>query len=492
MASRWVRFLDAKSCHINALQSSLGSFCKICPALPRRPASPPPGAPYNKDHTAGHRLTGTDRSVESKKSLSIRLLAGLLCSLIALALYAGYTATQLRVLRRLQTEIIDRNRRDSLLLVRVQNDLNLLGLGMRDMLDAHDGYPLTAWRSQFQRIRFDLEDAMAREAAVAPAGRTADQSRYLASSVAQFWDALGRTFDLAARDEDEARAQVRLSLQARQAALSAAVLRTQAIHGQVERNLYIFLTAMLVLLAAVSAYLIGYNRRVFDRVTTLSRRRSELAQQLISMQESTFRSISRELHDDFGQILTAVGTMLQRAGRLAAANPEALRIELREVHEIVQAALEKVRSLSQALHPVMLEEVGFESAVDTYLPVFERRTGIAVRYTKSGAGGEIPRELAIHLYRVLQEALNNVARHSGSKQVEVRLTRSPARITLEIEDHGAGFRDTGRAGLGLVSMRERAELAGGSIEFAKGAAGGALVRMSAPVAAEETHVAVGS
>ena len=445
--------------------------------------------------------------MESKKSLSIRLLAGLLCSLIALALYAGYTATQLRVLRRLQTEIIDRNRRDSLLLVRVQNDLNLLGLGMRDMLDAHDGYPLTAWRSQFQRIRFDLEDAMAREAAVAPAGRTADQSRYLASSVAQFWDALGRTFDLAARDEDEARAQVRLSLQARQAALSAAVsrllvqnneseeqaaLRTQAIHGQVERNLYIFLTAMLVLLAAVSAYLIGYNRRVFDRVTTLSRRRSELAQQLISMQESTFRSISRELHDDFGQILTAVGTMLQRAGRLAAANPEALRIELREVHEIVQAALEKVRSLSQALHPVMLEEVGFESAVDTYLPVFERRTGIAVRYTKSGAGGEIPRELAIHLYRVLQEALNNVARHSGSKQVEVRLTRSPARITLEIEDHGAGFRDTGRAGLGLVSMRERAELAGGSIEFAKGAAGGALVRMSAPVAAEETHVAAGS
>ena len=445
--------------------------------------------------------------MESKKSLSIRLLAGLLCSLIALALYAGYTATQLRVLRRLQTEIIDRNRRDSLLLVRVQNDLNLLGLGMRDMLDAHDGYPLTAWRSQFQRIRFDLEDAMAREAAVAPAGRTADQSRYLASSVAQFWDALGRTFDLAARDEDEARAQVRLSLQARQAALSAAVsrllvqnneseeqaaLRTQAIHGQVERNLYIFLTAMLVLLAAVSAYLIGYNRRVFDRVTTLSRRRSELAQQLISMQESTFRSISRELHDDFGQILTAVGTMLQRAGRLAAANPEALRIELREVHEIVQAALEKVRSLSQALHPVMLEEVGFESAVDTYLPVFERRTGIAVRYTKSGAGGEIPRELAIHLYRVLQEALNNVARHSGSKQVEVRLTRSPARITLEIEDHGTGFRDTGRTGLGLVSMRERAELAGGSIEFAKGAAGGALVRMSAPVAAEETHVAVGS
>lgn len=126
---------------------------------------------------------------------------------------------------------------------------------------------------------------------------------------------------------------MRLSLEARQAAISTAVsrllvqnneseeqafARTRAIHAQVERNLHIFLGAMLVLITAVGAYLINYNRRIFDQVQTLSERQSELAQQLISMQESTFRSISRELHDDFGQILTAVGAMLQRANRLAA------------------------------------------------------------------------------------------------------------------------------------------------------------------------------
>jgi signal transduction histidine kinase len=437
----------------------------------------------------------------------MRLSAGLLCSLLALAVYAGYTATQLHVLRRLQTESIDRNRRDSLLLVRVQNDLNTLGLGMRDMLDARDGYPLTAWRSQFQRIRADLEDAVTREAAVAPYSRTPEQARYVASSMAQFWDALDRVFELAARDEAEARAQVRLSLQARQAALGTAVsrllvqnneseeqafARTRQIHAQVERNLYIFLAAMLFLLAAVSAYLIGYNRRVFDRVTALSARRSDLAQQLISMQESTFRSISRELHDDFGQILTAVGTMLQRAHSLAGTNTAALRDELREIHEIVQTTLEKVRSLSQALHPVMLEEVGFESALDTYIPVFERRTGIAVRYTKAGGPCAIEREPSIHLYRVLQEALNNVARHSGAKQVEVRLTRAAHGVTLEIEDHGAGFRDRGPAGLGLVSMRERAEIAGGCIEFLESAGGGALVRMTIPAAKQEAHAPAGN
>jgi signal transduction histidine kinase len=179
--------------------------------------------------------------------------------------------------------------------------------------------------------------------------------------------------------------------------------------------------------------------------------------------------------------------MLQRANRLAGTNPEALREELREVHEIVQATLEKVRSLSQALHPVMLEEVGFESALDTYIPVFERRAGIAVRYTKSGGVCRVSRDASIHLYRVVQEALNNVARHSGSKQAEVRLASGPETITVEVEDFGAGFRDSGRPGLGLVSMRERAEMMGGRIEFIEGSNGGALVRIAIPAAKEEEH-----
>jgi signal transduction histidine kinase len=441
--------------------------------------------------------------LELKRSLSIRLFAGLFFGVAALAVYAGYTVAELRMLRRLQTDIIDKNRRDSLLLVRVENDLNTLGLAMRDMLDARDGYPLTAWRSQFQRIRTDLEDAVAREAETAPASRTPEQARYLSSSMAQFWDAMDRVFDLAASDESEARDQVRVSLQARQAALSSAVSRflvqnneseeqavahTQRIHFEVERNLYIFLGAMLVAFAAVSAYLIRQNRRVFDQVAGLSERRSELAQQLISMQESTFRSISRELHDEFGQILTAVGTMLQRSARLAVSNPAAMRDELREVHQVVQNTLDKVRALSQALHPATLEVAGFEGALDAYLPVFERRTGVSVRCSRTGESWTVGRESAIHLYRVLQEALNNVAKHSGAKQAEVRLQYSPGSLTLEVEDAGVGYRDRGRDGLGLISMRERAEMVGGRIEFLEGENGGALVRFTLP-AREESHVA---
>jgi signal transduction histidine kinase len=430
------------------------------------------------------------------------LVAGLLFGLAAITLYSGYTISELRVLRRLQTEVIDRNRRDSLLLVRIQNNLNQLGLAMRDMLDGGAGYPITAWRSQFQRLRGDLEDAVASESAVAPASRTREQAAYLRSSMAQLWDAVDRMFDRAAANEAEARAEVRLSLQARQASLSTAVsrylvqnhesdeqalVRTQEIHRQVERNLYLFLAATVVLLALVSAFLIRHNRRVFDRISSLSERRSELAQQLISVQESTFRSISRELHDEFGQILTAVGMMLQRSKRLAVTDPEAMQAEIREVHEVVQGTLDKVRALSQALHPMLLEAAGVESAIEAYLPVFERRTGIGVHVSRSGAPWTIGHDCSVHIYRVLQEALNNVARHSGATRVDVRMLFAADRLTMEVEDNGHGFGDRRAEGLGLVSMRERAEIAGGGIEFLRGSSGGVLVRFTVPAAKEEAH-----
>lgn len=439
--------------------------------------------------------------MESRRSLSLRLFAGLVVTLTAIGVYFGYTIVQIRGLRQLQSEIIDRNRMDSLLLLRIQNNLNSLGLATRDMLDSAEPYPLTAWRSQFKRVRLDLEDAVAREGHYSPAGRTEDQGRYLANSMGQFWDALDRIFVLAETNEAEARTQIGQSLQSRLDALSTAVsrllvqnneseqqaaLKIQEIYARVERNVYLFLTAMLIVVAITSAYIVQYNRRVFGQVADISQSRSELARQLISMQESTFRHISRELHDDFGQILTAIGAMLQRVNRhVAAGSP--IRDDLQEVRELVQSTLEKVRTLSQALHPVMLEEVGFESALGNYLPAFEKRTGIAVHYEKHGVSRTIDGEIAIHLYRVLQEALNNIVRHSQSKTASVKLDMSPSSVTLEVEDEGVGFQQRSRRGMGLVSMRERAELVNGTVEFLANSHGGALVRMIVPLEPEEIH-----
>lgn len=443
-------------------------------------------------------------AVKSRRSPTVRLLAGLAVTLTAVGLYSVLTIAELRALRRLQAESIDRNRTDSLLLLRIQNNLNGVALAMRDMLDSTEPYPLSAWKAQFKRIRYDLEDAVAREAKFSPAHRTADQSNYLKASFAQFWDALDRIFDLAdTGNETEARTRIRLSLQARQAALSTAVARllvqnneseeraaaeAEAIYTRAERDVYLFLAAMLLVISATSAYIVQYNRRVFDEVAALSQRRSELAQQLITMQETTFRSVSRELHDEFGQILTAIGSMLQRADRRATTADATLHSDLREVREVVQSTLEKIRALSQALHPVVLDEVGLESAIDTYLPMFEKRTGVKVHYSKTGTGNELDRAVEIHLYRVLQEALNNVARHSKSSHAEVRLALSPNAVVLEVEDNGIGFMENGnRLGMGLTSMRERAEILNGQIEFLAGHGGGSLVRLTVPVTASEAH-----
>ncbi len=145
-------------------------------------------------------------------------------TLSAVAVYSGYTVTQLRGLRRLQAETIDRNRADSLLLLRIQNNLNSLALTMRDMLDQTESYPLIAWKGQLRRIEYDLADALSREEKVSRV--TEDQRKYLAGSVAQFWDGLARIFALAEQgQEEEARTRIRLSLQAREEALSNAVAR---------------------------------------------------------------------------------------------------------------------------------------------------------------------------------------------------------------------------------------------------------------------------
>ncbi len=439
---------------------------------------------------------GVSRPSSSERSPTLGLLLGLVVTVAAVVAYSAYITWQVAGLRKLQGELIDRNRKDSLQLLRIQNDLNLLAVAMRDMIDNDEPYPLTAWSAQFQRIHTDLDDAMRLEAGLAPTSRTIEQSASLSSSLAQFWDAVDRVFALAGSGHGkEARAQIQLSLQARQAALSTAVARLLVqnseneelaarriveIYDRVQRQVYVFLVATLAAILLTGFSMIRWNRQLFARMAELSERRSELAQKLIATQESTLRYISRELHDEFGQILTAMGSMLGRAGAHA---PEgsSLRADLQEVRQIAQDTLDRVRSLSQVLHPIMLDEAGLETTLDWYIPTVERQTGIAISYEKTGTPFDVNGSAAVQIYRVLQEALNNVARHSGAKQAWVRLLFESATLELEVEDHGVGLNERpAKQGIGLVAMRERSELLGGRIVFSAPSAGGTLLHLSVP------------
>jgi signal transduction histidine kinase len=435
----------------------------------------------------------------SARSPAPALLVGLIITLATVVAYSWYISGQISGLRRLQTELTDRNRRDSLQLLRIQNNLNQIGLAMRDMVDGGEPYPLIAWSPQFERIRLDLADALRQQETVAVARRTPEQRQYLATSVKQFWDAADRMFAVArAGGEEDARAQIRVSLEARQAALSTAVARllvqnneseeqtarqVQDIYARVQQQVYVFLAATLAAIATTGLYLIRSNRRLFRELALLSDRRRELTQKLIATRESTLREISRELHDEFGQILTAIGSMLGRAGRQV---PEGspLRSELREIGEIAQQSLDKVRGLSQTLHPSILEELGLESTIGWYLSTVEKQLGLTVEYTRDGVAPHVDDTTGIHVYRVLQEAVNNIARHSGTTRAWVRLRCDKGKLELEVEDHGKGLElGTSPRGLGLVAMRERAELLGGALELLRPRTGGTLVRLTVPFSA---------
>ena len=146
---------------------------------------------------------GVSRPSSSDRSPTIGLVLGLLITFSAVLAYSAYITWQVTGLRKLQTELVDRNRKDSLQLLRIQNDLNLLAVAMRDMVSSDEPYPLTAWSAQFERIRTDLDDAMRLEAGFAAASRTPDQSAFLASSVTQFWDAVDRVFALAGQGQEK-------------------------------------------------------------------------------------------------------------------------------------------------------------------------------------------------------------------------------------------------------------------------------------------------
>jgi signal transduction histidine kinase len=427
-----------------------------------------------------------------------RLLAGLAGTLIAVGVFSLYTLRQIQGLRELQANTIERNRKDSLQLLRIQNNLNSLGLAIRDIVEGRQEYPLTAYRSEFDRIRTDLDDALRIERTLA--SRPPEQNQFLAQSARQFWQSADQVFSIASSDEERARRIMANSLTAQQAALSSTVSRflvqnheaeEQAaaaiaeIYNGVERNIYLFLAAMLTGIAAIGIFVAVSNRALFDHLAKVSEQRSTLARKLIGLQEEIFRSVSRELHDDFGQILTAIGTMLRRAQTKGLPPDSQFHEDVSEVRQVVHETLEKTRSFSQALHPTILDDYGLEKAIERYLPALEKQSGIAVRFEKEGTG-EIRGAHAIHIYRILQEALNNVVKHSKANEAFVRLQYKNGFMYLDVEDHGVGLPSVMPGGLGLIAMRERAELIGGALNLSQPPQGGTLMRLTAPLDTRST------
>jgi signal transduction histidine kinase len=214
-----------------------------------------------------------------------------------------------------------------------------------------------------------------------------------------------------------------------------------------------------------------------------------LSTRLIGAQEEERRTVARELHDEVGQALTAVQVELSLAQRRLKAIGQTPSL-LGEAEAITHGALQTVRDISQLLHPALLDDLGLAAAIEWQARTFEARHGIRAEVQQDGMARRLPREVELAAYRIVQEALTNVAKHSRASSCRIALRRHHADLEIVVEDDGRGFEAADIAdphrGLGMVGMRERAALLSGRIAFESGSGEGTRVNVRLPVS--EVHV----
>lgn len=218
-----------------------------------------------------------------------------------------------------------------------------------------------------------------------------------------------------------------------------------------------------------------------------------LSARLVEAQEQERRSLARELHDEVGQALTAIKMAVGVALRIPGTHPRA-HAALEEARGVAEATLQGVRDLSQLLHPSMLDDFGLPETLAAYLRNFSKRTGIRAHFSHDEADDRMPPDVEVCLYRIVQEALTNVARHSGALSCAVSLRRIGDQVQLVVEDSGRGMADASggadaRRGLGLMGMRERAQSLAGRFIIENRPEGGTRIVVTLPAGAHATRKA---
>jgi signal transduction histidine kinase len=606
-----------------------------------------------------------------------------------------YAAFEIATLRDRQVASSERNRRDSLQLLRIQNNLSTLAVTMRDMVDGAEPYPMASWKNTFDRLHVDLDQALQEERTLAPA-RPAGQQAQLAEAATRFWQEVDRALTLAVAKNDRAAVDiVRQSALPRHAELSGLVSQLLIRNTQVEddaveaardgytrviRQIYALMAILLAIISVVGIFNILGTRRAFEDLQTVSQQMRALTWRMLRMQEQLQARVARELHDEFGQILTALTMLIGRVkGKAMAAaeddrdggdapEDEVGRIEpvrtgrslieaplieaplieprmtsdrvlrakeraedeeraqddvvkkppvvapsmapvplpvvmpmhpeetlqqsatgtsgalggrfifsaarlrlvppiaapppvsaaprqaeeappiapvelcdtediptgssssgipavepslfmpaaedddgeerrraegtssrhatfirdLEEVETLTKDTLERIRNDARLLHPTVLDDFGLEEALCAHVLDFGKRHHIVAWFSRDKPIGQISGDVRSNVFRIVQEALTNVGRHSGTHELWVRLKRKPARLQVEVEDYGRGMphwvsgevsarRPAAETGLGMIGMRERAEALGGRFEIKRGERGGVLIQVDMPV-----------
>ncbi len=338
---------------------------------------------------------------------------------------------------------------------------------------------LVAWRTVHQ-INNITETFSSRQALAKSAIDGIEKQQ---SELNSRWRQLARRKDVVRREEilaelDQNRAEMSNALES--AYEQAELLREsiyQAGHGLLRWTVWLF--ALCVALSLVCAtWAVRASASLFRRLETQAGELTRLQYAFLESQEDVARRFSHELHDELGQALTAVKANLSALRE----NPEPARVE--DCMTLVDTAIHDVREMSQLLRPTVLDDFGLDAALHALSERFAQRTGIAVDYRSDINGLRLRDPAETHLFRIAQEALTNVARHSSSTAVDMELRSDGQEMQLSVKDNGLGRStpDTKRTGgLGLAGMQTRARGCGGRLIVESNPGCGFRVAVSCPV-----------
>lgn len=222
----------------------------------------------------------------------------------------------------------------------------------------------------------------------------------------------------------------------------------------------------LVLAFALARHILRLESQTIAHLQEVSHARQELrnlSARLVESQENERKNISRELHDAVGQSLSAAQFELHDLGVALTPHPESLRARVARIRELVEVSVAMVRNVALLLRPSMLDDLGLTPAIEWQASQISKCTGVRIKITAQEFPDGLPEEHRICIFRVVQEALNNVCKHARATSAEIHLQSNTEKVSVIIRDDGRGFHAGRRTGLGLLGIQERAESLGGTV-----------------------------
>jgi signal transduction histidine kinase len=418
-----------------------------------------------------------------------RLILALgLGGMILLMLAAGINAVRVLHLIREQSNLIqaDAAARTGTL-VSIRTKLLLSDSFVRDYLMDPDERRSAEDNNELRRVWAELEKGLDTYAAATPDPDEAAMAARLRRKIQRYWDSISpslrwsdsqrRAAGMAFYHSAVLPNRVSLleitteidgahSLQAAEGE-SRMAARFGTLRSELLWTFILSLGAATILALGSAIYISRLERETrlrYDQVVAGRVQMGQLSQRLVAAQEQERKSISRELHDEVGQTLNA---LLVDAGNLQKRIPESdaqSRELLNSIQRLADTSVNEIRDIALLLRPSMLDDLGLSAAIQWQAREVSRRTGLAVKLSAQAEAENLPEGLSICLYRVAQEALQNIARHAQAKMVQIELKQEPGRLVLRVHDDGVGFDAEHIRGLGMVGMEERLRQVGGTLQ----------------------------